>query len=106
MPATAHDAALRKTAARAQLPGVLGPLGIQWVDGYALARGLTPGRDGIHYTGTSLATMAGRLSEALPRGGSGLLVGSGSSSSVVPILLVAGGLGIAAVVLYAATRSK
>lgn len=66
MPATEHDAALRKRAAYAQLPSVLAPLAVQWIDGFELARGLSPGRDGVHYAREALSTMAGRLVQALP----------------------------------------
>lgn len=69
VPATEHDAALRKRAVYAQLPPLLASLDVRWLDGFDLAAGLAPGRDGIHYSADSYRTIASRLASALVRAG-------------------------------------
>lgn len=85
VPATEHDAALRKRAVYAQLPGLLAPLNVRWLDGFDLAAGLAPGRDGVHYSAEAYRTIGARLASALAsaRGPSVLAIVGASLAGLV-----------------------
>lgn len=99
MPARAGvPSAVYKLAARASMAAALAGSGVHWVDGFALAEGVTPRADGVHFD-------AGGYRAIAERAGPAILAAGGPSVLVVAGATLAGLAGVA-VLAYVATRAR